>query len=354
MKLFWFCFVFLLAFLLYFIVLFIKYLRKIPTQPDLNQLCFSEEIIVKIQSEQFAKARQEVLGSELSGSFLPTSDEGNLDFYKRTFGMTEAKIKPSDNPKKPRLTNTLVYYHLWKVGNTNIRSLLLQYAYASMNDMKSYLAQNCNKQSCVHPNVQSFAVEAIRNRYLSSNKLTRFPFTFVRDPIQRFISALTEVEYRSQQLNQTERLPLINKLGSQQRIQEFIRMILFYGGNVNFYRDYEKHDILHIYPMIGTFLLSQKIELNRLRFYKFESFTEEWIRLSKEVGIPLLQEIYVNRKEKDWKRHNSSADVYQTTLAAKSFFSYASVDIHNRLVTISASLIVYYLGFSVFLFVYYL
>jgi hypothetical protein len=287
---------------------------------DLMQVCLNEPWIMKIQREQFFKARQEVLGNVFLGGFQGE----DMDFYKRTFGLTEIKV---DSKQGKRTVDTIAYYHIWKSANTNIQSLLLQFLYESDRNLKAYYAQKCRTEKCVHSKMQSFSADASRNLYVK-NRNQRYPFTFTRDPLTRFISAMSEVEYRSKSFNRT--LPLQNKIGSQERVQEFIRMLLMSGGSRSLFRDYEKNDILHVYPMIGTYLLSESIEGRPISLFKIETFRQDWEKLSKNLSLPLLAQIYRERKEKDWFKHNSSTDPLGTSLAAKSLFSYSSGNTHER------------------------
>lgn len=299
---------------------FLQYLNRynIP-QFEIEHLCLNEEWIMLLQKEQFIKARQEIIGSEMIGGF----QGDDLDFYKRTFGMTEVKI----HSKKKRKLETLAYYHIWKNANSNIQSLLMQYLYTADNNTAAYYSQKCRTENCVHKHFQTFSPSATRNLYING-KNSRYGFTFTRDPLSRFVSAVNEIEYRSTLSNNS--LPLQNKLGSQERVQEFIRMILLTGGSRSLFRDNVKSEILHIYPMIGTYVMADKVEGKPLALYKMENFTSEWERLSKDISVQLLNKIYMERKEKDWRKHNSSADPFHTLVAAKSLFSFASTDAYQR------------------------
>ncbi len=313
----------LIALTLYVGYRFFQYLNLIQFQVELDEVCVNQKLIMKIQSEQLQKARIEIFGQKYSGAFQGE----DLDLYRRGFGLSEVKLLRKNQKQQKSDLQTLAYYHIWKGANTNIRSLLLQYVYTANDETRSFLAQNCFKEKCIHPHLQSFATEAMRNLHISNRDL-RYAFTFVRDPFSRFISAMNEVEYRSMINNQS--LPLPSKVGSQQRIMEFIKMILSNGGYYSFYRDYEKYGILHIFPMIGTYLLGNMIERKRLQIYRFESFTKDWERLSQDVSVPLLNDMMKRRKEKEWTTHNSSSDPLSVLLASKTFFSYASTDVTQR------------------------
>jgi hypothetical protein len=84
--------------------------------------------------------------------------------------------------------------------------------------------------------------------------------------------------------------------------------------------------------MIPTLILAEKVEGKPLRTFRVEEFDSEWGKVSKVVGIPILNSLHQNRTINQRLIHPSSKDLYNTTLAAKSLLSYASIDSFKRLV----------------------
>lgn len=321
-----------------------------------SEICHDGSFIFFLQREQWNLARIELLGSLQSGF---SGDD--MEFYKRSFGIVEvalqdrqknepiqeqkpaakgkAKPKPKANPKstpkegtaslsKSRsMLDSITYYRIFKNANDNIRSLLMQLAYELDNDSKGFHAQNCYKDECYHHRLSSKPAAAMKEHYVRATYSKRYPFTFVRDPIDRFISGMTEIEYRAQQVLKKSpnefALPFQSPLGSQLRVNEFIRMILLSDASSILFRN-QKLEIMHIVPMIGTFLLAQKVEGRPLKMFKLESFEQEWQSLANATKLTQLSNLYKSRSSKQWVVHPSSSDPYATTAAARNLFSFVS------------------------------
>ena len=99
--------------------------------------CLNEDIIMHIQRQQWAKARQEIFGTDQSGF-----QGEDMEFYRKVFGTVELVL--DDNMVKTGRTassndtklHSLVYYRIFKNANDNIRSLMLEYAFQLDNDTK--------------------------------------------------------------------------------------------------------------------------------------------------------------------------------------------------------------------------
>ena len=68
-------------------------------------------------------------------------------------------------------------------------------------------------------------------------------------------------------------------------------MILSYGGSNNIYNEHENIEIFHLSPMIGTFLLANKVENKNISIYYLEDFDNEWNRLSNDTNKEQLNNI---------------------------------------------------------------
>lgn len=300
-------------------------LTSLPTQDLLPpEICFDEELVLQIQRDQWAKAKSEVFGSSQAG--FQGSD---MDFYRRHFGVVELLLHPSNKKN----LSSIIYYRIYKNANDNIRSLLTEYAYLAENQSASFEAQNCRNEECFHRKIHYLQATAVKAVYFNA-KQRRFPFTFVRDPLMRFISAMTEVEYRSQKAIRSQQkdiqLPFQSPLGSTARFQEFVKMILASGGSKLLFKQHRDIEIQHVAPAIGTLILGHKIEGKALRLYRVEDFENDWRRLARDTALPQLGSIYKNRTQSPWTEHPSSKDPHRTTAAAKSFLSYAGTDAFQR------------------------
>lgn len=307
--------------------------KKKPTavQSIAHSLCHDENAVLYIQKLQWMKAREEILGSSQAGY-----QGDDMDFYKRSYGAVDlsfnvTKSLKSKDYNRKNLTS-LVYYRIYKNANDNIRSLLLHYAFMLDDSKDEFIRQNCLLDNqCRHARIHYFVPHAIKNIYFST-KHKRYAFTFIREPLQRFVSAMTEVEYRTQLAGTSQKapLPFRHPLGSQLRVEEFIRMLVQSGGTRGLFLDTNAAEVIHIAPMIGTILLANKVEAS-FRVFRLEDFDRDWKKMTNETGLPLLSALYEERKEKNqWNAHSSSQDPLGTALAARSFLSFASEDAFLR------------------------
>ena len=394
-----------LSFLCLFLAVIIHFWIKIRKEKDLSSLdykdeeewrknyCLDKEFILFVQRKQWKRMKKELYGTTKIG-FQGT----DLDFYLQPFGLTvvnlstiEPKLRSSTHERYTERYpyDELAYYRIWKSGNSNIRSLLFQYAYSS----EYYESVNCSRvnnrttnkhdhndtncprfsfakfqdycnsedlQKCSHESIKNYPAEYIRSLPINSLiNSRRFSFSFVRHPIDRFISGMTEIEYRldllqhaSERNNDTIpfHFPFQYRLGHILRVKEFIDFIVLSSGSKHFLSQFRIVEILHIFPMIGTYLISQKLDGKPLQFYPLEHFDSSWKQLANDVfpnfSSPIrnlstlmtshfitpersndsFYDLYHHRHQqlKQWRLHLSSKDPLNTTQAAKQFFSFIS------------------------------
>ncbi len=94
--------------------------------------------------------------------------------------------------------STMVYYRIWKNANDYIRGMLYQYSQkkARLDGVKPVCR---DLKDCRHlPEMHLKVGRGLHNIFFPAN-LRRYPFTFVRHPLNRFISGYTEIEYRYKQ-----------------------------------------------------------------------------------------------------------------------------------------------------------
>eukprot|EP01036_Dinobryon_divergens_P022279 gene22279-30521_t len=190
-------------------------------------------------------------------------------------------------------------------------------------------------------------------------------FTFVRDPISRFISAVTEIEYRAIQKNRSIDF-VTAELGSQRRFEQFIDVLLDYKGSGRLYsKPHEQLQLQHLAPQLGTLLyfshcwghhphhhphhkhsstseggLDDKsilidgnidseydYSVQRTKIFYLERFDSEWSRLASMTPYKeLLKDSNTRFKSDNRTHHRSSQDIYNTTRAGKSLMSYADLE----------------------------
>ena len=107
----------------------------------------------------------------------------------------------------------------------------------------------------------------------------------------RFMSAYKEVEYRYQNGEKGTGLGLKSRLGSKERVKEFITFIVASGGSKLYFEGIYDEDMMHIAPQIGSVLLARRKE-NMLNLYRFEAFNSELERLARDSGFLELVEIH--------------------------------------------------------------
>lgn len=140
---------------------------------------------------------------------------------------------------------------------------------------------------------------------------------------------------------------------SQERLQEYVHLLLIAGGSKETLRQISKGiEILHLAPQIGTIYLGNTVEEvtvpmvarkgkkeppRGLHLYKVEDFNNEWTRLSQDSEVSQLALIYRALGGKDVTPHPTSKDPLKTSFAAKSFLSYASIDAYNMFFSSSST-----------------
>lgn len=139
-----------------------------------SNYCQVEPFVLFLQRGQLQKAKLELFG---------TTDVGfkgdDLLFYSHYFDWNTLSIA-----NESHWFDSLIYYRIYKNANDNIRSLLFNYQLARWNNISSPTFYPCIEEDCILPNANT-----IKN--LSTSR--RFPFTYVRDPLTRAISAINEV-----------------------------------------------------------------------------------------------------------------------------------------------------------------
>jgi len=151
-------------------------------------VCFDRELIIAIQRDQIEKARDNIFRYYVKSN-LNISTGDDLSLYFHHFETLEVSVRSSETKRY----NLIAYYRIYKNANDNIRTLLYNFEVAKRNKFKNPRFHSCIADDCHHPKITK--VQKPKLKYLAyfSHERKRFPFVFVRDPLQRLISAITEV-----------------------------------------------------------------------------------------------------------------------------------------------------------------
>lgn len=310
-------------------------------------ICSNEGLLIHIQKEQVQRAKLELFGSTSTPDEVAT----DFQFYRHSYGAIDAMVSHND------FFNTIMYYRIYKNANDHIRSLLYNYAVftdaqrdtTASSQSPAYRPLLCHPNECKNQRVHTLSGLSMKNIYYSP-RANRFPFTFVRDPVSRFISAVKEIDVRiriasrmKSKMGETLETPFQHRMGSYQRFQEFVRLVVSNGGSGSLFTAHKDIELRHLAPMIGTLILAHKVERGMpLRLYKVEEFSKQWHQLANDTGIPALSEVLSIIDANDLHRRTSGQrarlgsikpsdnDPLNTSYVAKSYLSHASVDASNK------------------------
>lgn len=299
--------------------------------------CNDDKLLQYIQKDQFRLAKNEIMLSSDNQrlwknytNLIPKQkDLDDFIFYSMNFGIVVLDLEESSHINVK--TKQLAYYRIYKNGNDNIRAHLYRYATmleggpllkpgfehaccSIIDDDKNPDQFSCSLDKCRHQYLQMINAAGVNNQVIPLKSITsRYPFTFTRDPIARFVSGYTEIEYRlSVKKNFIHYLPLFSRVGTIERFKEFIRMIINSEGSHSLFRN-RNTELEHIAPQIGVIFSASKVEKKKLNIYQLEKFKDEWARLSKESGLPELLDSLDNDQ---LASHHSSKDPNGTKSAA--------------------------------------
>jgi hypothetical protein len=128
----------------------------------------------------------------------------DLGFYQHSYGTVDVATTSTTNLLGQSIGtyttgngfSTLVYYRIWKNANDYIRGLMYQFA-QKKRVMDGETPHCVNLKDCAGKKGSSETMPGDRLKSLFfPASLRRYPFTFVRDPLRRFVSGYTEIEYR--------------------------------------------------------------------------------------------------------------------------------------------------------------
>lgn len=263
---------------------------------------------------------QQLLGAESKRSNV----SNDMSFYDEYFGTLQMVIRnDKTNPlSNSSMVRSLNYYRIFKCGNDNVRSLLYEAAHA-ISHQNLFFRIQCAAEECAHEDILRYSPAEQRNgSHFQHHPSGRLSFTFVRDPISRFVSAINEIECRAQKFKWRQLLlPVSSSLGSQERLQEWIEFLVFnISGSQQELWKYENIELSHLAPMIGMIVQGNRIEGRRFHVFQVEKFFQGWQRLSKLSNLPLLSTLAANHEQSGWDRHECSQDPYHIVSNYSRFF----------------------------------
>ena len=245
------------------------------------------------------------------------------NFYRHHFGSYSVEII---EPKKD-MSTTIIYYGIARNGIENIREHLANFSRLFTSNPSGYCPPT---ETCVRTiSLSRSDIEKkikLNNpnigKYLTHHS-NRFVFTFIRDPIARFISGYTEIEYslKEEGIKPVYNIPLYGDLGSIERFTDFVKGLVASNGAKSYLQDL-KIGVTHIAPQIGSLLIAEEIEgrhSHYINLYHLESFGSEWKQLAKDSKLPKLADVMTDT---DFIPHHTHAeDKYNTSKAAWTFLN---------------------------------
>ncbi len=298
-------------------------------------LCSSDKIIDHLQREQWMKAVAEVFEGKV---FLHISDK-DLGFYHHVHGGLVVHLTSSTEAQKNY--SSLVYHRIPNSANHVIQSLLLELAYLKSHQQTQLNDLPCTKQqNCAHKDVEFLSHNSLRHYLVfESDAASRFAFTFVRDPIQRFVSAFTEIDMLQTKLKHAKiaKIPFKQPRRSFLRFTEFVDHILVKGPSSLLFKEYEDVGISMIAPMVGplSFMRTTEVEddtkknpKHGLQVFHYENFLADWLSFAEISYIPELAIIAQHRNSRYFDEN--LVDLRRNSTIASMFLALADDDAKTR------------------------
>ena len=199
----------------------------------------------------------------------------------------------------------IVYHRIWKNANNAIRKVLHKFAITNRyNEKEISVCKYKNKADCFNQKASKY--KSLYSSIFFPLTEKSFSFTFVRNPVSRFISGYIEIE---KSIKKQMILDLKYSFGTIERFIEFINLILTANGSMKLFR--EKYiDISMIAPMIGTLIIgikTQRLGTNPFRAYKLENFDEDWKMMVSDSGYSKLYDLGLEMDKAYHEEHTQSA-----------------------------------------------
>lgn len=286
---------------------------------------FKQDICGNLSEVARVQGKALLLAKHLLGAESERHNASNdMSFYDEYFGTLQMVIRNNKaNPlSNSSMVKSLNYYRIFKCGNDNVRSLLYEAAHAITHQNLFFRIQ-CAAEECAHEDILRYSPTEQRNgSHFQHHPSGRLAFTFVRDPISRFISAINEIECRAQKFKWRQPLlPVSSSLGTHERLHEWIEFLVFNisGSQLELWK-YEDIELSHLAPMVGTIVQGNRIEGRRFHVFHVEDFLQGWQRLSQLSNLPLLSDLAAKREKTGWDQHECSRDPHHIVSNYSQFF----------------------------------
>jgi hypothetical protein len=288
-----------------------------------KKVCKSLDLMLETQRRLIEKAREELSWSEMNreADFFGFADKRedtlrNFDFGFYTYGegtMDVELVRRGTDPSY--LTGSgftsIIYYRISKAANDQIRAMLFDFAYRNGFHEKSLIL--CSKlDECINSAVQEKETEPTHAFFFPA-RLRRFPFTFVREPLERFVAGYREIVFRMPLHS-----PHMKKNSTADRFKEFVRLILLHNGSRKLFR-YPGVQMGHVAPAIATLQQAHSRESIPLRLYHLETFEQDWHKLTDEVHQPSLWQSWSGARQRF--PHETRLDPQNSSASAWEFLS---------------------------------
>ena len=293
-----------------------------------KQMCLSRPLMMSVQRHQLERAREELHEDMAISTPSLQRFTGLLDFkfYIYQFGTTDVEIvHPSVSmaarQTRGRTYTAIIYYRLVKAANDRIRNMLYKFAYRNGFHERDY--SNCVGKQCRHNSGVQEMDKTTSGRLVNfflPPTIRRYPFTFVREPLARFISGYKEVEFRltlAERKGSPNWLAFSSAVGTAERFREFIRFILLHNGSGKLLQYPGAEEFYHVTPFIGTLQRAGETEHTPLRIFRLETMEADWNRLAREVGQPNLWQVW----SLQFEPHASMADPFRSAKTAWDFLA---------------------------------
>jgi hypothetical protein len=300
-------------------------------------ICEDADLMNFIQRKQWLKAIEETFDGKI---FLHLNDK-DFGFYHQFYGGMALHL-----PSLSSNISTLLYYRIPNAGNQITRSLLYDFAFHFTNEEKNLQFLKCDSlDRCAHKNVNLLpsSLHIFHDFLATSCNGTCHSFTFVREPIHRFLSGYAEIEIALAATSSKKRkesvsriignpLPLHQPKRTYHRFIEFIQFLLLKGPSSLLFREFdEQFGLSNIAPMVGTLYEAKKMveDTSGLSILHFEDFVEKWKSLSQQLHSDELSQLINLRETKYFQQANWQLNQSALTVASM-FLSISDEDAAMR------------------------